>query len=136
MENSKNTDCWYAGSCENDCLTCLVYPQMKWQFDNSGLPKAKYKPIRLSPQPSDRRAFNKLAEIRENIDEFVALTANLLSDEPLFFLLNSYTTGFSAATSANILNSDKSYYTIFNISLSIGKTEKTQGEQNPTVNNL
>jgi hypothetical protein len=36
--------------------------------------------------------------VEENIDEFVALTANLLSDEPLFFLLNSYTTGLSAST--------------------------------------
>ena len=38
------------------------------------------------------------ARYAEAIDEFVALTANLLSDEPLFFLLNSYTTGLSAST--------------------------------------
>ena len=37
-------------------------------------------------------------KIEENIDDFVALTANVLSDNPLFFLLNSYTTGLNAST--------------------------------------
>lgn len=77
MENSKNTDCWYASSCVEDCANCTLYPQMKWQFDNSGLPKSKYMPIRLSPQSSDRRAFEHLADIRENIDEFVEQGQNL-----------------------------------------------------------
>lgn len=77
MENSKNTDCWYVNSCEEDCSKCVIYPQMKWQFDNSGLPKSKYAPIRLTPQPNDRRAFEQLADIRENIDEFVEQGKNL-----------------------------------------------------------
>ena len=77
MENSKNTDCWYANNCDDDCLKCVIYPQMKWQFDNSGLPKSKYMPIRLTPEPNDVRAFNKLADIRENIDEFVEQGKNL-----------------------------------------------------------
>ena len=50
---------------------------MKWQFDNSGLPKSKYMPIRLSPQSNDRRAFERLADIREDIDEFVEQGRNL-----------------------------------------------------------
>lgn len=77
MENSKNTDCWYASSCVEDCANCTLYPQMKWQFDNSGLPKSKYMPIRLSPQSNDRRAFERLADIREDIDEFVEQGRNL-----------------------------------------------------------
>ena len=77
MENSKNTDCWYVSSCVEDCANCTLYPQMKWQFDNSGLPKSKYMPIRLSPQPTDRRAFERLADIREGIDEFVEQGQNL-----------------------------------------------------------
>lgn len=77
MENSKNTDCWYAQSCEDDCSKCVVYPQMKWQFDNSGLPKSKYMPIKLKPQSNDRRAFEKLADIRENIEDFVEQGKNL-----------------------------------------------------------
>lgn len=77
MENSKNTDCWYAQTCEDDCSKCVIYPQMKWQFDNSGLPKSKYAPIHLRPQPNDVRAFNKLADIRKDIDEFVEQGKNL-----------------------------------------------------------
>lgn len=77
MENSRNTDCWYIDNCEEDCRKCVVYPQMKWQFDNSGLPKSKYMPIHLRPQPNDVRAFNKLADIREDIDEFVEQGKNL-----------------------------------------------------------
>lgn len=77
MEKSKNTDCWYAQSCEDDCSKCVVYPQMKWQFDNSGLPKSKYMPIKLKPQPNDVRTFNKLADIRKDIDEFVEQGKNL-----------------------------------------------------------
>jgi DNA replication protein DnaC len=50
---------------------------MKWQFDNCGLPKAKYKPIKLSPQRVDRETFRHLAEIRKNIVEFVESGRNL-----------------------------------------------------------
>lgn len=50
---------------------------MKWQLDNSGLPKSKYAPISLSPQFNDRRAFDKLADIKNNIDEFVEQGKNL-----------------------------------------------------------
>ena len=77
MENSKFTDCWYINSCDEDCSKCVVYPQMMWQFDNSGLPKAKYKPIRLSPQSCDKKAFVKLSEIRKDIDLFVEQGKNL-----------------------------------------------------------
>lgn len=50
---------------------------MKWQFDNSGLPKSKYKPIKLTPENADLGAFRKLADIRENIDTFVEQGNNL-----------------------------------------------------------
>jgi DNA replication protein DnaC len=58
-------------------MDCVVYPQMKWQFDNSGLPKSKYKPIRLTPQSCDKNAFKQLADIRKNIDQFVKEGKNL-----------------------------------------------------------
>ena len=77
MENLKNTDCWYADKCEDDCSKCIVYPQMLWQFDNSGLPKSKYKPIRLTPESADKNAFRQLAKIREDIDNFVEQGKNL-----------------------------------------------------------
>ena len=77
MENSKNTDCWYIDICEDDCSSCLTYKQMKWQFDNSGLPKSKYKPIKLAPQQIDRSTFKHLAEIRKDIVSFVDNGNNL-----------------------------------------------------------
>ena len=58
----------------------------------------KYDGIIMDPPSYGRGPTGEVWKIEENIDEFVALTANLLSDEPLFFLLNSYTTGLSAST--------------------------------------
>ena len=58
----------------------------------------KYDGIIMDPPSDGRGPTGEVWKIEENIDEFVALTANLLSDEPLFFLLNSYTTGLSAST--------------------------------------
>lgn len=77
MENLKNTDCWYAEVCNENCYNCIKYKSMKWQFDNCGLPKAKYKPIKLSPQRVDKETFRHLAEIRKNIVEFVESGRNL-----------------------------------------------------------
>ena len=37
------------------------------------------------------------------VDELVGLSAKLLSDKPLFFLINSYTTGLSPAAMQYIL---------------------------------
>ena len=58
----------------------------------------KYDGIIMDPPSYGRGPTGEVWKIEENIDEFVELTANLLSDEPLFFLLNSYTTGLSAST--------------------------------------
>ncbi len=58
----------------------------------------KYDGIIMDPPSYGRGPTGEVWKIEENIDEFVALTANLISDEPLFFLLNSYTTGLSAST--------------------------------------
>ena len=58
----------------------------------------KYDGIIMDPPSYGRGPTGEVWKIEENIDEFVALTSNLLSDEPLFFLLNSYTTGLSAST--------------------------------------
>ena len=58
----------------------------------------KYDGIIMDPPSYGRGPTGEVWKIEENIDEFVALTANLLTDEPLFFLLNSYTTGLSAST--------------------------------------
>jgi 23S rRNA (cytosine1962-C5)-methyltransferase len=52
----------------------------------------------MDPPSYGRGPTGEVWKIEESIDEFVALCANVLSDDPLFFLLNSYTTGLSAST--------------------------------------
>lgn len=73
----RNSDCWYLEVCKDDCAKCVIYPQMKWQFDNSGLPKSKYMPISLYASKVDYDAFVALADIRENIVDFVEQGKNL-----------------------------------------------------------
>ncbi len=57
-----------------------------------------YDGIIMDPPSYGRGPTGEVWRLEENVDEFVALTANLLSEKPLFFLLNSYTTGLSAST--------------------------------------
>jgi len=56
----------------------------------------RYDGIIMDPPSYGRGPTGEVWKLEESIDGFVALTAGLLSDEPLFFLLNSYTTGLSA----------------------------------------
>ena len=58
----------------------------------------KYDGVIMDPPSYGRGPTGEVWKIEENIDEFVALTAQVLSHDPLFFLLNSYTTGLSAST--------------------------------------
>jgi len=58
----------------------------------------KYDAIIMDPPSYGRGPTGEVWKIEENIDEFVELVSSVLSDNPLFFLLNSYTTGLSAST--------------------------------------
>ena len=58
----------------------------------------RYDGIILDPPSYGRGPTGEVWKIEENIDDFVALTAKVLSEKPLFYLLNSYTTGLSAST--------------------------------------
>ena len=57
----------------------------------------RYDGIIMDPPSYGRGPTGEVWKLEENIDAFVAMTAGLLSDAPLFFLLNSYTTGLSAS---------------------------------------
>ena len=77
---TRNSDCWYLPTCSDDCDRCSVFYQMKWQMDNSGLPKAKQKAISLCLNEDnmvDEEAFNRLSDIRKNIVDFVEQGNNL-----------------------------------------------------------
>lgn len=58
----------------------------------------KYDGIIMDPPSYGRGPTGEIWKIEENIDDFVELVSGVLSDTPLFFLLNSYTTGLSAST--------------------------------------
>ena len=63
-----------------------------------------YDAIIMDPPSYGRGPSGEVWKIEDSIDELVALTSKLLSDKPLFFLINSYTTGLSALTMKYILD--------------------------------
>ena len=76
----RNSECWYKDTCNDDCNTCAVFFQMKYQMEHSGLPKAKQRPITLyltDDNSGDEKAFYRLADIRKNIVDFVEQGKNL-----------------------------------------------------------
>ena len=64
----------------------------------------KYDGIIMDPPSYGRGPSGEVWKIEDNINELVALTSKLMSDEPLFFLINSYTTGLSPLTMKYILD--------------------------------
>ena len=64
----------------------------------------KYDGIIMDPPSYGRGPNNEPWKLTENIFDFVQNTAKLLSQQPLFFLLNSYTTGLQPSVLQNILN--------------------------------
>ena len=57
-----------------------------------------YDGIIMDPPSYGRGPTGEVWKIEESIDSFVELTSRVLSKNPLFFILNSYTTGLSAST--------------------------------------
>ena len=70
-----NPQCWYSGVCENftdGCeVNCIKYKEMKFLMENSNIPVAKRVPLALYPSSVDKQAFEKLAEIKNDIYDFV-----------------------------------------------------------------
>ena len=64
----------------------------------------KYDAIIMDPPSYGRGAKGEVWQFEENINDLVELCTNVLSDQPLFFLINSYTTGISSKVLENILN--------------------------------
>lgn len=62
----------------------------------------KYDAIIMDP-PSYGRGGGKVWKIEDNLYPLVEDSAKLLSDNPLFFIINSYTTGLSDVVTANML---------------------------------
>ena len=64
----------------------------------------KYDAIVMDPPSYGRGANGEVWNIEESLYMLVELCTKVLSDNPLFFLINSYTTGLSPTILANILN--------------------------------
>ena len=64
----------------------------------------RYDAIIMDPPSYGRGPTGEVWKIEESIDPFVELSAKLLSDNPLFFLRNSYTTGLSASAMRYIVD--------------------------------
>ena len=63
----------------------------------------KYDAIIMDPPSYGRGKNGEVWNIETDLDELLVLTNKLLSDKPLFFLLNSYTAGYSKTVMDNLV---------------------------------
>lgn len=77
---------------------CLKFVEREIRRGNT------YDAIIMDPPSFGRGPKGETWKIEENIFDFVKVCAKLLSNQPLFVLINSYTTGLQPTVMANILN--------------------------------
>ena len=70
----------------------------------------KYDAIIMDPPSYGRGTSGEVWQFENNISDLVKLCSEVLSDKPLFFLINSYTTGISAQVLSNILKINLKQY--------------------------
>ncbi|MBO7177590.1 MAG: class I SAM-dependent methyltransferase, partial [Clostridia bacterium] len=63
----------------------------------------KYDAIIMDPPSYGRGPRGEMWKIENKLYELVELTSKVLSDEPLFYLINSYTTGLQPSVMSNVL---------------------------------
>lgn len=63
----------------------------------------RYEAVIMDPPSYGRGPSGEVWKIEDSVDELIGLAAQLLSDKPLFFLVNSYTTGLSPMAMEYIL---------------------------------
>lgn len=63
-----------------------------------------YDAVIMDPPSYGRGANGEVWKFEENLPELIELCSKILSDKPLFFLINSYTTGISSIVLENLLN--------------------------------
>lgn len=66
----------------------------------------KYDGIIMDPPSYGRGPKGEIWKLEEKIHPFISLCAKLLSDEPLFFLVNSYTTGLAPAVLTYMISTE------------------------------
>lgn len=63
----------------------------------------KYDAIIMDPPSYGRGTNGEVWKFEENIENLIKICMQVLSDKPIFFLINSYTTGISSMVLENIL---------------------------------
>lgn len=66
----------------------------------------KYDGIIMDPPSYGRGPKGEIWKLEEKIHPFIALASELLSDDPLFFLVNSYTTGLAPAVLTYMISTE------------------------------
>ena len=97
---------------ENAALSGLTEKPIRWIVDDCEKFVAreirrgrKYDAVIMDPPSYGRGPGGEVWKLEENIYDLVELCSGVLSDDPLFFLLNSYTTGLSPAVMGYLLGS-------------------------------
>ena len=70
----------------------------------------KYDAIIMDPPSYGRGPNGEVWKFEHNLDKLIKACMNILSDNPLFFLINSYTTGISSTVLYNILKTSMGKY--------------------------
>ncbi len=63
----------------------------------------KYDAIIMDPPSYGRGSNGEVWDIEKNLNYLIKICSEILSDRPLFFLINSYTTGLSSTVLSNLL---------------------------------
>ena len=79
----------------DDCLKFVQREQRRGR---------KYDGIIMDPPSYGRGPNGEIWKLEENLDELVSECVKVLSDKPLFFTVNSYTTGFSPSAAGYLLS--------------------------------
>ena len=64
----------------------------------------KYDAIIMDPPSYGRGSNGEVWDIEKNLNYLIEICSDILSDDPLFFLINSYTTGLSSTVLSNLLS--------------------------------
>lgn len=64
----------------------------------------RYDAVIMDPPSYGRGPNGEMWKLEDNLYDFVKMTSEVLSDNPLFFLINSYTTGLQPTVIANVLH--------------------------------
>ena len=97
---------------ENAALSHLEDRSVRWIVDDCAKfvereirRGRKYDAIIMDPPSYGRGPGGEVWKLEENLWDFVSLCSRVLSDEPLFVLINSYTTGLAPSTLTYITDS-------------------------------